>query len=407
MERESPSSEMALPDVMPSHWINYTSPAQTVILKPDAIAEMPGAIRTMGLERLLLVCGGNTRRSAIYSLVCDALGDRVADVYDEVVEHSGTETVMRGADMARQASIDGLVAVGGGSASDTAKAIALLLAEGGDIGEHASTFIPPDKFYPNELRQPKLPVIAVPTTASAAEVTPGLGIRNDEGRKLLFWDVKLAARLIILDSTANVHVPASLMASTAMNALAHCAEGLYSRQRNPISEGLALQGIRILSESILPMVAEPSNADHRSGVLAGAHISGVVISNARVGIHHAVCHCLGAHGGLSHGTANSIMLPHALRYNREVAAEQLGKLAEAMGVDTHGMTSQEAADAGIDAVCRLQDQAKVPRRLRDSGLDKALLPDIAEQTMRDRGLFFNPRRTASARQVEQLLEEAW
>ncbi len=407
MEKGKPSSEMALPDVMPSHWIDYTSPAQTVILKPGAIAQMPAAIRAIGLERLLLVCGANTRKSAVYSLVRDALGDLVADSYDQVVEHSGTELVMAGADSARRASIDGLVAVGGGSASDTAKAIAIVLAEGGDISEHASTFIPPDKFYPKELHQPKLPVIAVPTTASAAEVTPGLGIRNDAGRKLLFWDVKLATRLIILDPTANVHVPASLMASTAMNAFAHCAEGLYSRLRNPISEGLALQGIGILNESIPAMVAEPSTVDHRSGVLAGAHISGLVISNARVGIHHAVCHCLGAHGSLSHGTANSIMLPHALRYNREVAAKQLGKLAEAMGVDTRTMAPREAADAGIDAVCRLQERAKVPRRLRDTGLDKALLPEIAEQTMGDRGLFFNPRKTASARQVEQLLEEAW
>src|SRR6185437_4215878 len=115
--------------------------------------------------------------------------------------------------LARRERVDALVAVGGGSASDTAKAIAILLAEGGRIEEHASRFEPPDRFFPTPLPNPKLPVISIPTTASAAEVTPGLGIRDPAtGAKLLFWDVKLASRVILLDPEANLEVPAALMA---------------------------------------------------------------------------------------------------------------------------------------------------------------------------------------------------
>lgn len=397
----------AAPAVTPSDWINYTNTAARVIMWPGAIADMGGEVDALGCRRLMVVCGPNTRRSGVLKRVLDALGGRVQHLFDRVVEHSAVALVEEAADLAREQKIDGFVAVGGGSASDTAKAVAILLGEGGRLPEHASRFVPPDKFYPKDLPSPKLPVIAVPTTASAAEVTPGLGIRDADGRKLLFWHVTLASRLIVLDPAANVEVPAPIMAATAMNAFAHCAEGLYSRLRNPISEGLALHGIRLLTKAIPAMVAEPDEVGHRAGVLAGAHLSGMVISNARVGIHHAVCHCLGALGGLSHGVANAIMLPHALAYNLPVAAGALATMAEAMGADVRDLDEAAAARAGIEAVRKLQHDAGVPTRLRDTGLAEDMLPAIAEHTLADRGLYFNPRTTASAEPILELLKRAW
>ena len=146
---------------------------------------------------------------------------------------------------------------------------------------------------------------------------------------------------------------------------------------------------------------------HRADVLSGANLSGMVISNARVGIHHAVCHCLGALGGLPHGVANSVMLPHALAYNLDVAAAELAGLAEAMGVHARGNSAEAGARAAIEAVVSLQEQAQVPRRLRDTGLDHGMLPAIADHTLRDRGLYFNPKRTRSAEPILELLERAW
>lgn len=385
----------------------YASPLTRVVLAPGAAEGVADELRRIGASRALVVCGGKTRRTRLLGRVLDALGPLAAGVFDKVVEHSATTVVTEGAELARERRIDALVAVGGGSSSDTAKGIAILLAEGGRIEDHASRFEPPDRFVPKELPAPKLPVIAIPTTASAAEVTPGLGIRDATGTKLLFWDVKLASRVILLDPVANLEVPVGIMASTAMNGFAHCAEGLYSRLRNPISEGLALQGARLFAASLPAMVREPEAADHRAAVLAAANISGMVISNARVGIHHAVCHCLGALGGLSHGVANAIMLPHALAYNLEVAARELRGLAAATGVAVDGKSDAAAARAAIDAVIRLQADAKVPTRLRDTVLDRDLLPRIAEHTLRDRGLYFNPKPTASVEPVLALLERAW
>lgn len=393
------------PDILPAGWLDYRNTGTRVLLRPGVIDTLGAEAAALGCERVMVICGGNTRRSKLFERVLKALGPRAALVFDRVVEHSSTDMVTQGAELAREHRIDGLLAVGGGSASDSAKGIAILIGEGGRLEDHATRFEPPDRFFPKPLPAPKLPIITVVTTASAAEVTPGLGIRNAEGRKLLFWDNTLASRLIVLDPEANVEVPVGVMATTAMNGFAHCIEGLYSRLRNPISDALALHGIRLFMDALPRMVSEPQNVDARAGVLTAAHLSGMVISNARVGIHHAICHCLGAAGGLSHGVANSIMLPHAMAYNLPVVPRELAGIAEAMGVTEGG--EADKARAAIDKVRELQQRAKVPTRLRDTGLDSALLPAIAEHAMVDRGVYFNPRRTESVDAVLRLLKEAW
>ena len=386
--------------------MEYQNTAARVVQRSGAIDDLGREVAALGCQRVLVVCGGSTRRSALYERGNKSLGSLVVGLFEKVVEHSSTVLVTEAAAMARDLRVDGIVAIGGGSASDTAKGIAILLAEGGRIEEHASRFVPPDQFFPKHLPNPKVPVISVPTTASAAEVTPGLGLRDPQGRKLLFWDVKLASRLIVLDPQANCSVPVGVMASSAMNGFAHCAEGLYSRLRNQVSEGLALQGIRLFGRYLPEMVRAPDSVDARAGVLMAAHLSGMVISNARVGIHHAVCHCLGARGNLPHGVANSIMLPHALAYNLDDATPALVLMAQAMGCEPRG-SERDMALAGIEAVRVLQHAAQVPTRLRDTGLDRAMLPAIAADTLLDRGIFFNPRRTETAAPILSLLEKAW
>ena len=386
----------------------YAGLPTRVVLAAGAVDRMAEYVDAAGGSRVMLICGARTGRTRLVERARAALGSRLAVTFDAVVEHSGARIVEAGARLAAQAGVDLLLAIGGGSASDTAKAIAILLAEGGPLERHQTVFVPPDRYIQQPLPNPKLPIVAIPTTLSAAEVTPGLGIRSEaDGRKLLFWDIKLAPRLIILDPQANLEVPVTLMASTGMNAFAHCIEGLYSKVRNPISEGLALQGIRLLHEALPAMAHSPQDPDARGRALVGAHLSGLVIANARVGIHHGVCHCLGALGGLPHGVANSVFLPHAMLYNLEVAAGQLKLAALAMGLDARDLPDREAALLAIDATVAMQRAIGVPTRLRDTGLDRALFAAIADHALVDRGLFFNPRPTSSAGAVIELLEQAW
>ncbi len=384
----------------------YTSAASKLICRPGAIAALAGQADALGLRRLMLVSGTRSAQGLAAGTVRAALGDRLAAEWGGIPQHSDVEAVTALAMRARELSIDGFVAVGGGSASDSAKGAAILLAEGGALAEHANVFYPPDRYVQKALPAAKLPIIAIPTTLSAAEVTPGLGIRDERGHKLVFWDPQVVPRLIVLDAAGCADIPTALFASTGMNALAHCIEGMYSRVRNPISEGLALQGIRLLNTALPRVAAQPDDAAAREQALVGAYLSGLVISNARVGIHHGVCHGLGALGGLPHGVANAILLPHSMHFNREAAAEPLALAAQAFGVDTRGASPLQAADAAIAAVQALQQRLGLPRRLRDAGLVRELLPQLAQDALSDRGLYFNPR-PAGAAEVLALLEAAW
>ncbi|MGE0314440.1 MAG: iron-containing alcohol dehydrogenase family protein [Lautropia sp.] len=378
-----------------------------VWFEPGAVERLAEQPAIQGAKRIMLVCGQNTARSQAFARIRRTLGERVCVTLDRVVEHSMAALVEDGAALAGERAIDLLLAVGGGSASDTAKAIAIVLAEGGRLADHANVFTPPANYQQRALPAAKLPIVVVPTTLSAAEVTPGLGIHDGAGRKLLFWDAKVVPRLIVLDPVAACEVPAGVFATTGMNALAHCVEGLYSRTRNPICDALALGGIELLARALPAVVADPGDVAARGGALTGANLSGQVIANARVGVHHAICHALGTVGGLSHGVANAVMLPFAMRYNLEVAAPALARVALALGEDLRGHSEEAAANRAISAVDRLRERIGVPRCLRETGLDRSRLERIAAHTMGDRGLYFNPRPTTDPQALIRLLETAW
>jgi alcohol dehydrogenase len=302
-------------------------------------------------------------------------------------------------ELARAHRADGFVAVGGGSVSDTAKAAALWLAEGGRLEDHASRFTPPDTLVMPPLRAPKLPIAAVPCTASGAEVTPSIGVRTDDGRKLLFSDLNVASRLVVIDPAANTAVPASLMLSTGMNGLAHCIEGLYSRVRTPITTALALHAIGLFADALPRVARAPESIDARAALLAAAHLSGLVLMNARTCLHHAICHALGAVTGVPHGQANAVVLPHAMAYNASAAPEAMAGIAGAWG-------APHAADP-VDLVRKLQTDVGVPTRLRDIGVQRSALGDVAQKVMGERGVYFNPRTVSGPAEIAALLERAW
>lgn len=305
------------------------------------------------------------------------------------------------ADDLRNVTADVIVALGGGSASDTAKGIAVLRAEGGALEDHCSVFRAPDHFEPRPLFRPKLPIVAVPTTLSGAEVTPGAGATTPAGVKRTFWDPKVAARVVAFDPAVLGAVPPGVLLTTGMNGLAHCAEGLYSKTANPLSSALAEAGAVHLAAGLRAVAAGDLSDGTVAEISAGAACGGLVISNARVGLHHAVCHVLGARLGLAHGVANSIMLPHVLRFNRP----ETGAAQERLATSLAGVPG--AADDAAGLVAALVDDIGVPHRLRDVGVAQDDLEAVARETMGDRGLYFNPRTVDSPDQVLGVLEAAW
>lgn len=377
-----------------------------LLCRQGATSVLAAELEAIGARRWMLVSGTRSAKAAAAQAVRQSLGSLLVAECTGLPSHSGVAEVTALAEQARSHGVDGFVAVGGGSASDSAKAAAILLAEGGRLADHANVFHPPDRYVQQVLPASKLPIVAVPTTLSAAEVTPGLGIRAEDGHKLVFWDPGVVPRLIVIDAAVCTDVPLEVFTSTGMNALAHCIEGLYSRVRNPVSEGLALQALRLLRQALPAVVNAPQDPQVREQALVAAYLSGLVISHARVGIHHGVCHGLGSMGGLAHGVANAILLPHAMRFNLEVARDPLALAASALDPRSHGMNPEQAALAAVQAVVDLQHRLGLPTRLRDAGLDRTLLVSLARHAMSDRGLYFNPR-LATEDEVLHLLEAAW
>jgi alcohol dehydrogenase class IV len=375
-----------------------------LICAPGAAAGLGDELSKLGCRRPLLLSGARTAAGALYAEARHALRDLTFFEANDIAQHSSVPLVNRIAALARANAIDALVAVGGGSVSDTAKAVALVLAEGDPLEKHATTFVPPDTVLTPQLLRAKLPIVSIPTTASGAEVTPSFGIRTAQGGKLLFWDARLASRVILLDPVANVAMPAAVMLATGLNGLAHCIEGLYSRMCSPIASALAIEAIARFDGALRDVARSPDLVAARAELLLAAHMSGMVLASARSCLHHAICHVLGATFNVPHGAVNAVILPHAVRFNAPCASVELTAAARRLGL---AGAAEEGAAALVDWICAIQRDTGVPTRLRDLGIEREALRPAAVKTMHERGLAYNPRAVADAAEIESILYAAW
>jgi len=386
----------------------YVMPDQTLLIGAETLSALPSELKGRGVRKLCVISSPRASGSVAAALVRQALAefDVVREITD-VRQHAPIEDTERWASELRKDPPDAMVAIGGGSPSDTAKAIAILLAEGGQMEEHCSTFTPPDKLQNVDLPAPKIPVVTIPTTLSGAEITPGGGATNKDGVKRVFWDPKVASRVVVFDPMAMSDVPPMILLTTGMNGLAHCAEGLYSRTRSPLSSALAREGASNFAEGLLAIALGDRDQLRTLVTLqVAAAIGGMVISNARVGMHHAICHVLGAAYGLPHGVANSVMLPYVLEFNHSATEAEQAVFADALrpalaarGLPTAGSPAQVTRT--------LQTAIGVPSNLSEVGIRAADLERVAADVMQDRGLFFNPKHVLHSDEPLSVLRNAW
>jgi maleylacetate reductase len=294
------------------------------------------------------------------------LGDRVPGtrVFSEVRAHAPADTVDAAAEAAEGS--DGLLAVGGGSAIDTAKAVSARTG---------------------------LPVVSVPTTYSGAEWTTSFGVRDEKARtKGGGGGARVAG--IVYEPELTLELPPAESAGTALNALAHCAEALYVEGRNREAERHALAGAAAISRALPRVLADGRDVEARRELLEGACHAGAALAGAGLGLAHAMAQALGGRYGLPHGALNALCLPPALRFNESVAEEAIARLASAMGED--------------DAAGRAAGLARLGgfTRLRDLGVPANELDEVAEAAVLRPGARANPRR-ATAREVGDLLRSIW
>jgi len=383
----------------------YNSVAQEVVCAEDAISSLPAIVDRLGGARVMLVCGPSIfEKSNVITRVQSALGDRCVGLFSGVAPHSPVHTLDEAMRLAHDLKPDALVSVGGGSTHDTTKGIATLLGEGGTIHDHQVIFEPPDKIVLPKLSSERVPIIAVSTTMGAAELSRGAGFSDkDLGRKISVADPATIPRSIVIDGRALATTPISILLSTAMGQLRVAIESVYSVKHNPICDSLALHAISMLVQSL------PECSNLEMDCLLSTKTAAAMASLGSVGggINTATAHHVGGIFDVPHGDANAIMLPHSMRFNAEASADRQALIAQAMGIDTSGMSDHSAAMAAADAVEDLRNSLGLPGRLRDVGVPEEGLELIAAATLQDRSLATNPTLVTDAGPIMSVLRNSW
>lgn len=372
-----------------------------VLYKAGLVAEIGHEIQRMGKHRALIVTDAGVVGAGLLISVQQGLVGAidVVGIYDAVPANSSIAVVEACAAQAQALGADLLIAVGGGSAIDTAKCVRILLSLGGHLLDYQGY---------NVLIEPLVPMVAVPTTAgTGSEVTPFAVIRDEEQHlKVTFGSPFLAPDLAVLDPMLTRSLPPTLTAATGMDALTHAIETFVSSDNNPISDSLALHAIDMIGTHLRDATYNGSDIDARGQMLLASCMAGMAFSNSFLGIVHAMAHAVGGLFPVHHGMANAILLPYGMRFNSVLLPNRYGRIARALGVNAGGRSEMEVVADGIAAVQTLVQDCGLPMRLRDVGVTEDALHTIAETAIGDAAIFSNPR-SVSQSEVLALLTEAW
>lgn len=388
---------------------HFNSLAQEIICGPDAISEMAATVDRLGASRAMVVCGPSIlKNSDVVQRVQNALGDRCVDLFSGVAPHSPVAVLKAAVDAAHLARPDVLVSVGGGSTHDTTKGIALLLAEGGDIHDFEAQFQPPDRVIVPDAPHEKVPIVSVPTTMGGAELGRGGGGFTDKalGRKILASGQGTGHKVIIFDGKALATTPLSILLATAVGQLRIAVESVYSTGHNPIGDALALHAIRMLVD-YLPRCKDLGLDDLLNAKTAASLPMLAMGAVGGLGMNTAIAHHVGGLYDVAHGEANAILLPHTMRFNLPASADRQALIADAIGINTVGMSAEQAGLAAADGVAQLCRELGLPESLREVGVPEQGLENIAAASMHDRGLATNPMPIFDPGPIMRVLRDAW
>jgi maleylacetate reductase len=311
-----------------------TLPQRVRFATGGAAAVVAEEAELLGIRRAMVIA--TPRGAEIARAVTSGVG--VVVLHDGVREHVPVEVADSARTVAAEHDVDGLVCVGGGSATGLAKAVALTSG---------------------------LPVVAVPTTYAGSEATDIWGLTRD-GTKTTGTDPRVLPRSVVYDADLTVDLPVGLSVTSGLNALAHAVDALWAPRADPINAALAVEGARALAGALPAVVAEPGGPAGREQALLGTYLASVAFASAGSGLHHKICHVLGGRYDLSHAATHAVVLPHVLALNAPHAPEAERRLAAALG-----------APSAVAGLAHLYGRLDAPRTLRDLGLGEDQVADAA------------------------------
>jgi alcohol dehydrogenase class IV len=338
--------------------------------------------------------GWGAFRATLPAVLAESGVERPLLVTDRIV--GGLAPVTEGIEALAEGQCDGIVAVGGGAVLDSAKAIALLAANGGRL---------PDYRGADLFARPGVSLVAVPTTAgTGSEVTRFTVITDPETRvKMLIADYKMVPRAAIVDPSLTVDAPPKVTASAGVDALTHAIEAYVSRKANPLADTLALAAIRRLVWSLPRAFEDGRDAEARTAAAIGALEAGLAFSNASVALVHGMSRPLGAVFGVPHGIANAMLLPAVTRYSLVAAPTRYRDVAAALGAGTDGLPDEEAAARGLASIEDLCRRLAIPT-LTGYGIDRAELEREAAKMAEDALASGSPANNPRVPTTEEIVE---
>lgn len=381
-----------------------------VIAGHAALEHIPFELATLGAKRPLIITDKGVRTNGLLEPIETAFSSTDAEIgfiFDEVPPDSSLETVKKAAAYYREHQCDALIAVGGGSVIDTAKATNILVTEGGDdllkySGAH-------------NLPKPLKPFFVIPTTSGTGSEVTMVAVVSDPVKnvKMAFASYYLMPHAAILDPRMTQTLPPHLTAMTAMDAMTHAIEAYTCMAANPLSDAYATGAIKKISQNLFKVLENPKDAEARLELAQASTMAGIAFSNSMVGLVHSLGHALGAVAHLPHGLCMNLFLPYVLEYNKSVNGDKIAELLLPLaGADIYSQTpADQRADKTIETLYSIRDHlyelTKLPRTLQETGkVSESQLDDVAEKALNDGSIIYNPKE-ASLMQLREILQKAW
>jgi len=381
---------------------------ESVFYSPTRIIFGEGSLKRVGEEakkfgkKVLIVTGkSSTKKSGSLDDLVNSLASHnlQVEVFNKVEPDPSVETVEEGAKVAKKCAVDVVIGLGGGSSMDVAKGIALLMTNKGKITDYFGT---------DKVKEPAVPIIAIPTTAGTGSEVTKYAVVTDRKKMLkqIIGSSHISPRLAILDPLLTLSMPASLTANTGADALSHAIEGYVSTQANPVGDILALKSIALISEALPQAISQPNNLEVREKMLFASMLAGMVISSAGAGIIHGMGYFITLHYDAPHGLANGLLMPEVMEFNLVANPAKYKNIAEAMGKKIEGLSEMEAARLSVVAMRELLQKIGIPKGMKEIGVKEESLAGFAKTVSRnERLLTLNPRRP-TRKEIEEIYRKS-
>ncbi len=379
----------------------YVFHAPTRVIFGSGTVQATGReVATMGGSAALVVTDRGVVNAGLLDGVLASLtaADVSATVFDAVEPNPSIGTVTAALAVYQSGGCNAIVAVGGGSPMDVAKAVGILATNGGAIAEYEGK--------PDAVRADLPPFVCVPTTCgTGSEVTP-FAVITDDARH---WKMSIASprevpRVAIIDPDLFLKMPAPLIAATGMDALTHAIESYTNQNVQPFADALDIHAIRLIGTYLRPAVAN-GNREAMAHMAVAATMAGMGFSQNRLGIVHAISHPVTSYVGTPHGVANAILLPYVMEYNAIGAGQRIAEIGRALSNDNPQMMWNASAQMGIQAVRALSRDVGIPETLGEVGVTEEHVAAIAADAMKSGNIAINPRRV-SLQEIERIIRNA-